>query len=87
MNVQVKVNGVPNVVLDDRYLGSFKRVEAITEFGNVLVNVFVREDNEGLVDRYALLHLDAENVFANPSESKSSLLAALDWTVKRMASR
>lgn len=82
--MKVKVNGIPNVILDDRYLRARKLNTAITKFGDVLVNVHVRADDDGLIDLYALLHIDADIVAANPSKSKTELSSALDWTVEKL---
>lgn len=78
--VNVKIDGVPNVCLDQRYLDSTRRT-VITQVGNVLVNVHVLEDDLGLVDRYAILHIRA----GVGNEAKSDLLAAYDWAVEKMA--
>jgi hypothetical protein len=45
------------------------------------VNVFVRDDDEGLVDFYAILHIEADAV----DDAWSDLLAAYDWAVGKMA--
>jgi hypothetical protein len=79
--VNVKINGIPNVCLDSRYLASTKRTVTIAEVGNVLVNVFVREDDEGLVDFYAILHIEADVV----DKARSDLLVAYGWAVGMMA--
>ena len=78
--VNVKIDGVPNVYLDQRYLDSTRRT-VITQVENVLVNVHVLEDDLGLVDHYAILHIRAGVV----NEARSDLLAAYDWAVEKMA--
>jgi hypothetical protein len=77
--VNVKVNGLPEQPpLDNRYLASRRRTPIIATFGNVLVNIHVREDDAGLIDRYAILHTD---VCEASDEARSDLLAAYDWAV------
>jgi hypothetical protein len=79
--VNVKINGIPNTLLDSRYLAATRRNPAITKVGNVLVNLWVYEDDEGLLDRYAMLHIEADLV----DEARSDLLAAYDWAVEKLA--
>lgn len=84
-NVQVKVNGIPDVIITERYLNARKRTVRITKFGNVLVNITLRDDYEGIIDLFALLHLEVGDLAANPSQTKSDLSSALDWTVATLS--
>jgi hypothetical protein len=82
--MKVKVNGIPDVIIDDRYLRARKLNVQINQVGNVLVNIHVRADDDGLIDLYTLLHIEAGDVEANPSKSKADLSSALDWSVEKL---
>jgi hypothetical protein len=85
--MKVKVNGIADVVLTDRYLKSDRRSVEINKFGNVLVNITVRFDEDGLLDLFALLHIDADIAAADLSKSKTDLSSALDWTVAKLVEK
>jgi hypothetical protein len=82
--MKVKVNGIPDVILDDRYLRARKLNVQINQVGNVLVNIHVRSDDDGLIDLYTMLHIEADVFEANPSKSKADLSSALDWSVEKL---